>query len=548
MSLMSGLIVAQTNAPGTTSDPSNVADELKQLREQMAQQQKQLADQQKELDKLRKQVGSDAQTASAAKSDSSSGDSRDGRFVNASLTAPASANGAAAKTVSTGNLQETERKESPLSFRIGGAEFTPGGFLEFTEIFRTTNTGSPSGTNFFSIPFSNGPTGHLTDNHFSAANSRISLKANEKFGKLDVTGYVEADFLGNDAANANVTSNSHTFRERLYFVDVKRDKFEFLAGQMWGWLTPNRVGLSPYPSDVFNSLDVDYNYQVGLPWTRQTGVRFIYHPNDHWALGFGLENPDQFGGQGSTTFPTAFGPVLGPQIDSANGTGIPNLHPDILPKIAYDTDMNGKHFHAEVTGLVSGFKVTNQLTGQTAFTTHTKEGFGGAAAINYEAFKNFHVVANAFWSDGGGRYLFGAGPDLVVLPTAAGNDVFISPVHASSGIFGFEYQMTPKSMLYSYYGGDYFGRNFALDTSAGAKPKTFVGYGGPGSANSNNRSIQEPTLGWIQTFWKSPQHGALVFAIQGSYLTRSPWALANALQPKNAHLVEILPDLRFYLP
>ena len=73
---MSGLIVAQTNAPGTTSDPSNVADELKQLREQMAQQQKQLADQQKELDKLRKQVGSDAQTASAAKSDSSSGDSR----------------------------------------------------------------------------------------------------------------------------------------------------------------------------------------------------------------------------------------------------------------------------------------------------------------------------------------------------------------------------------------------------------------------------------------------------------------------------------------
>lgn len=545
---MSGLIVAQTNAPGTTSDPSNVADELKQLREQMAQQQKQLTDQQKELEKLRKQVGSDAQTASAANSDSASGDSRNAHLVNTGLTAPASANGAVAKTVSTGNLQETERKESPLSFRIGGAEFTPGGFLQFTSIFRTTNTGNPGGTNFFAIPFNNLVAGHLTENRFTAANSRIILKVTEKFGKNDVAGYVEADFLGNDAANVEVTSNPHTFRQRLYFVDVKRDKFEVQAGQMWGWLTPTRVGLSPYPSDIFNTLDVDYNYQVGLPWTRQPGVRFIYHPNDHWAMGLGLENPEQFGGQGEITFPATFNQALGVQIDSANSAGTPNVHPDILPKIAYDTDRNGKHFHAEVTGLVSGFKVTNTPVGQTGFATHNKEGFGGEAAINYEAVKNFHIVANAFWSAGGGRYLFGAGPDLVVLPTPAGNDVFISPVHASSGIFGFEYQATPKTMLYSYYGGEYFGRNFARDTTPAAKPNTFVGFGGPGSANSNNRSIQEATVGFIQTFWKSPQHGALLFSTQVSYLTRSPWALANSLQPKNAHLVEVLPDLRFILP
>jgi hypothetical protein len=50
--------------------------------------------------------------------------------------------------------QDQEKKESPLSFRIGGAEFTPGGFMDFTSIFRSTNTGN-LGTNFFAIPFSN---------------------------------------------------------------------------------------------------------------------------------------------------------------------------------------------------------------------------------------------------------------------------------------------------------------------------------------------------------------------------------------------------------
>jgi hypothetical protein len=39
--------------------------------------------------------------------------------------------------------QETERKESPLSFRIGGTDFTPGGFLDFESIFRTTRPIQP---------------------------------------------------------------------------------------------------------------------------------------------------------------------------------------------------------------------------------------------------------------------------------------------------------------------------------------------------------------------------------------------------------------------
>ena len=549
IALMSGLAIAQTNqtsASNPNSDPSSLADQVKQLQQTMleqqkamAEQQKQLADQQKELERLRHQLSPQSDSTSASNTESVS----EPKLVNASLTTKGESS-SSAQPVSTAPTQETERKESPLSFRIGGAEFTPGGFMDFTSIFRSTNTGN-LGTNFFAIPFSNTVAGHLTENRFTAQNSRLALKVTDKFGKNDVMGYLELDFLGNDAANVFITSNSHTLRQRLYWASIRRDKFEVVAGQMWGWLTPNRVGLSSLTSDVFYSLDMDFNYQVGLTWTRQTGVRFIYHPNEHWGMGVSLENPQQFGGQGEVTFPTAFNAQLAGQIDQGAGNAVPNLHPDIIPKIAYDTNVNGKHFHAEAAGLLTGIKITDLVAG--TFTHHTKEGGGVEAAVNLEVFKNFHLVSNAFYSDGGGRYIFGMGPDTVVLPTAAGTDVFLSLVHSGSGIAGFEYAVTPHTTIYGYYGGAYFQRDFARDTSAGAKPGTFVGFGAPNSANNNNRAIQEPSVGWIQTFWRNPQYGALQLITQASYITRAPWFVA-AGAPKNAHLAMGWVDLRYVLP
>lgn len=572
IALMSGLAIAQTSqtsASNPNSDPSNLADQVKQLQQTMveqqkamAEQQKQLADQQKELERLRQRVGAQSDSTSASNTESVS----EPQLVNASLTSKGAA-GSSAQPVSTAPAQETERKESPLSFRIGGAEFTPGGFMDFTAIFRSTNTGNPGGTNFFAVPFSNTVAGHLTENRFTAQNSRLTLKVTDKFGKNDVMGYVELDFLGNDAANVEVTSNSHTLRQRLYWASVRRDKWEVVAGQMWGWLTPNRTGLSSYTPDVFYTLDMDFNYQVGLTWTRQPGVRFIYHPNENWAMGVSLENPEQFGGQGEITFPAAFNAQLGGQIDSANISSTPNLHPDIIPKIAYDTNVGGKHFHVEAAGLLSSYKITDLAPSNTAgasFVKHTVQGGGVEGAINLEVFKNFHLVANGFWSDGGGRYIFGMAPDLVVLPTnapgttcaitgvgpaktAVGCDARISAVHTYSGIGGFEYAVTPHTTIYGYYGGMYAQRNFGVDITSTAAAQPFIGFGGPNSANNNNRSVQEPSVGWIQTFWRNPQYGALQLITQASYITRAPWFVA-AGAPKNAHLAMGWVDLRYVLP
>ena len=537
--------IAQSN-DSTGSSPANISsDDVKQLREAlaeqkkaMAEQQKQVSEQRQEIEKLKQQIGNPTTPVSAANDN----DSQSGRAVNTSLTVPAASS--SVRTVSDvayDIAQEQEQKESPLSFKLGNAMFTPGGFVDFTAFFRTTNVGS-LGTNFFAIPFSNTAPGQLTETRLTASNSRINMKVTDKFGKNDVTAFYEMDFLGNDATNVNVTSNSHTTRIRHFYVDLRRDKWEILAGQTWSWMTPNRVGLSANSADVFYSQDMDFNYQVGLTWARAPQFRVAYHPNDNFAMGIAVENADQFAGQGEVVFPAGLAGQVTGQFDAANSSSVPNLRPDIIPKIAYDTDVAGKHFHVEAVGLVTSVKDAFQTTAGGPFIKDSTTGFGGQFNLNLEVFKNFRLIANSFYSDGGGRYIFGTGPQAVVLP-----DGNISLVHSASTTDGFEYQMTKHAMLYGYYGGAYFQRNFALDTSAGAKPNTFIGFGGPNSNNNNNKSIQEGTIGWVQTFWKNPQYGALQLITQYSYLTRAPWFVATNA-PKNAHLSMAWADLRFVLP
>ena len=541
VALLPGFAFAQQAAPDASGAQasSSLSAEIQQLRALLSEQQKQLADQQRQIAQLRQQLNA----AAPAMPVNVAGGSSAPRLMNASLDTPPS--GSAFVEPRATPADSDASAESPLSFRIGGADFTPGGIMDFDAIFRTTNTGN-LGTNFFAIPFSNTIGGNITETRFTAQNSRVSLKAHEKFGENDVTGYVEIDFLGNDASNVEITSNAHTLRQRLYWVDVKRGKWEYFGGQAWSWLTPSRSGgLSPMPADIFYSSDFDFNYQAGLTWTRAPQFRVVYHRDQHWAFGVALENPQQFGGQGEVTYPFAFNAQLAAQIDQGALAGAPNLHPDIIPKVAYDTTWHDKHYHAEVAGLFSGFRITNLAAG--SFVKHSLEGQGVEAATNLEVFKNFRFLMSGFYSSGGGRYIFGMGPDLVVLPNAAGTDLFLSPVHSGSGIAGFEYQLFPHTMFYGYYGAAYFRRNFAPDTTAGAPMGSFAGFGYPSSANNNNRDIQEPTLGWTQLFWKQPQFGALQVGTQVSYLTRSPWFVAPGA-PKNAHLVMVWEDFRFILP
>src|ERR1700760_1785410 len=154
--LASGLALGQATAPNSGSAQStSVSDELKALRDAISQQQQQIAQQQQQIQTLQNQLGEKGAVKQQAVS-SSSNDTRiqdnSARVVNASLnTTPVAA--------TTNVVQETEKKESPLSFRIGGTEFTPGGFIDFENVFRTTNTGQNIATSYGAIPFVNNPAG-----------------------------------------------------------------------------------------------------------------------------------------------------------------------------------------------------------------------------------------------------------------------------------------------------------------------------------------------------------------------------------------------------
>jgi len=203
--------------------------------------------------------------------------------------------------------------------------------------------------------------------------------------------------------------------------------------------------------------------------------------------------------------------------------------------------------HAELTGLFMGSHASVMPIGSTALRTHSTVGGGGQIAANYEVLPKLTLLANAFWSDGGAHYLVGTGPQLVARPDATGTDVSLSMVHAGAGSAVVEWRATPKDAFAVYYAADYFVRDFFPDTTNTAHPGTVIGYGGPGSPNTNNRSIQQTTFEWIKTFWSNPAYGALQTYAQYSYLTRSPWYVAPS-EPKNAHLSMVYFGVRYILP
>jgi len=460
---------------------------------------------------------------------------------------------------------------APLFFRIGSATFTPLGFMDLTNVFRSPVIGSGIGTNFGSLPYriaGNFPGSGLTEDRFSAQNSRLGIRVDANIAGGQAIGYLETDFLGNQAGTISISSNSYTLRMRVYFIDWTKGKIEILGGQDWSMLTPNRVGINPIPGNIFFSQDMDTNYQLGLVWERTPQFRFIYHASKAAAFGVSVENPDQYGGggngSGTIVTPSGFATSQLDEGGSSNGTNIPNLFPDLIVKAAFDPMVMNRDFHFEVSGLLNEFRV-NTFSNNTSMNS-TAVGGAISANTNLEIIKNFHFIANSFWSDGAGRDIFGQAPDLVIHPQANASSPFtVAPLHSGSFLTGAEWQVKPKLMVYGYYSGIYIGRDFFQcgTPGTGTPPVTVptCGYGIPvdvpggvsgvsqSTAYSQNRFMDEGTIGLIPVFWRSPNYGALQLITQYSYLSREPWAVVpGGLTPTRAHGSMAYVDLRYVLP
>jgi hypothetical protein len=429
---------------------------------------------------------------------------------------------------------------APLQIRIGDVGITPVGFMDATGVWKSKNAGGSIGTNFGSIPYNNVATSKLSEFRFSPQNSRLGFRVDGDVKGWHFIAYNEFDFLGTSGGNnLSVTNGAFVPRLRLFWVDVRKNKFEFLAGQSWSMLTPNRRGISALPGDLFYSQVIDVNYMAGLTWTRQPVYRVLYHPSNQVTMGFSAENPEQYmgGSAGGSTIvlPTALTGLAGTQLDNnTNVQTIPNLHPDFIGKVAFDPSARA---HFEIAGIERTFRIWNITTGQPNSGKYSNlVGGGGSVNGNFEVVKNLRLITNNYWSSGGGRYLFGQAPDVVV--SAAGT---LSPIHSGGTVDGFE-ATVKNTLLYAYYGAIYIKRNVVVDTNG-----SLVGYGYRGSSNSQNRAIQEFSCGFNQTIWRDAKYGALNFMGQYMYLTRNPWYVAVG-SPKAANLNTLFFNLRYTLP
>ncbi|HYA16717.1 MAG TPA: hypothetical protein VEF06_04590, partial [Bryobacteraceae bacterium] len=477
---------------------------------------------------------------------------------------------ASAQTTASNPCEAGPDNAVPPYIRIGSTCLVPIGFMDLTPFWRDKNAGSSMGSNFGSVPYNNTANGNLSETRFSIQNSRIGFRFDGDWKGVHFIGYNEFDFNGTSGSSSLAVSNGAVVpRLRLYWVDARKGKIEFLAGQSWSMLTPNRSGISALPGNLFYSQVVDINYMAGLTWSRQPGVRILYHPTDKVTFGVSAEQPDQYmggsAGGSSTVLPAALLPLQGTQLDAglniggctnntaAGATAVsygctgqgylaqPTVMPDIIAKLAFDPT---SRFHFEVGGVVSEFKTalnqsaTGALTVPTgAYNLHpTATGAGLLFGFNAEVVKNLRLISTNFYDRGEGRYIFGQAPDLVVNANGA-----LSALKSASTLDGFEARIK-NTLLYGYYGGIYIGRDVVIDTNG-----SLVGYGYRGSSNSQNRAINEISFGFNQTIWSSPRYGAINYMMQYEWLQRAPWYVA-AGAPKGTHDNTIYLDIRYTLP
>jgi hypothetical protein len=543
--------------PGQTAAPSvppATDNDLATLKALLVEQQKQIDTLKSAMEEQKKLIEKAANAASSRGAQDSFALPRDKALGEVASTTPIIPPAAAVTTPVIGGGQPPasgnpcdggpDTNSVPPYLRFGSVCITPIGFMDATFLWRDKNAGSSIGSNFGSVPYNNTVNGKLSETRFSPQNSRIGFRIDGDWKGTHFIGYNEFDFLGTSGSTAlTVTNGAFVPRLRLYWVDARKGPWEFLAGQSWSMLTPNRSGISALPGDLFYSQVMDVNYMAGLTWTRQPGMRVLFHAGDKVTFGLSAENPDQYmggsGGGSSIVLPAAYTGLASTQLDNAPNIGtastvlsVPTLAPDFIAKIAFDFS---PRFHAEVAGIESSFRLlntTNLSLGQTT----AKAGGGVQVGLNAEIFPGFRLITTNFWGDGTGRYLFGQAPDLVV--NANGG---YSLLHSGGTVDGFEAR-AGKILLFAYYGGIYIDRDTVID--AGGK---LVGYGYTGSANSQNRAIQEITFGFNQTMWANPRYGAINLIGQYEYLTRAPWYVAPK-SPDATHDNTIYFDVRYTLP
>ncbi|MGA2096430.1 MAG: hypothetical protein ABSH39_09045 [Candidatus Acidiferrum sp.] len=593
-----------------------IAAELEELRQALQAQQEQLTLLKEELAKRDRQIDEARDAAAAANARAAEAATKASEAANTtaevksneatlnSTVADLKASNEALKTtVATEAAATTAAKanppneDGPASLSYKGITITPGGFVEAATAFRTHATGDDINTQFSGIPYPNNALSQVTENVFSARQSRLSLLMETHIGGAKVNGYVEADFLGTGVTSNNRQSNSYVLRYRQFWGRVAFDNgFAFTGGQMWSLVTESKKGIENR-QEAFPMM-IDPQYVVGWAWQRADSLRITKGFADgKFTLAAALEGPQTTytaHGTGLNFFfntPGAGGGLTN-FIDTTGYTA--NKSPDFLVKAAVDPGWG----HFEVVGIVSPFRdrvypcgavpvivadlpATCNGSGTSVAGAYNNGrvggGFGATARLPVVE-KKADVVLHFQGGDGIGRYSSAQLSDVTARP-----DGTLAPIRSAAWLGQLELHPSPKFDLYAYYGGEYAARTNFTYINADGFP-VGVGYGSPlfndsgcttegfpsstatnssptapasaGTCTGDVHTIVEGTLGFWHNIY-SGNKGRLRWGIQYSYITKLGWSgddasattgLIGVSQRPKAVENMVLTSFRYYIP
>src|SRR6266704_2154776 len=211
-----------------------IAAQLEELRQALQSQQEQLAQLKEELAKRDRQIDEAREAAGAANARAAEASTKAIEAVNTTAEVKTAAatlsstvgdlkasNEVLRTTVATGQAEAKKvAEEGPSTIHYKGINLTPGGFIEAATVFRNRATSGDINTPFTGIPYPNNALSKVTENNFTARQSRATLLAETSIGNAEVTGYYEGDFLGAGTTSNNRQSNSYVFRQRQLWANV----------------------------------------------------------------------------------------------------------------------------------------------------------------------------------------------------------------------------------------------------------------------------------------------------------------------------------------
>jgi hypothetical protein len=535
--LVSGYAPAQTStqaakqttkkAPAKAKKESATEIQLRELREQLKAQQDQIDALKTALstrDEQATQAQQAASTAQAQAAAAAAAASQAQQAATETSTKQTALESSVAdmKTANAG-LQETvvnnqsalkSEIENPLAIHYKGVNITPVAFFAFEGVWRQHTVNSDINTPLNSIPFPSANEFPASELNFSGRQSRLGALFEAHPNNVNLTGYIESDFLGTGTSSNNNQSNSYVLRLRqMWGKAAFHSGFAVTGGQTWSLVTEDRR--STNVRTEIQPQTIDPQYLVGYSWTRQPTIRFQQHFGADETHGFtaalSLEqaqitnftangtNPSQyfFGGLGqngglynaaasaastTTTTTTCATPtststcVTSVTAVTTNITAYANnTAPDLVVKFAFDAPK----FHGEIGGLGrwlrdyyypvtwGGTASAPTFTYTQTYQQHTASAGGVYGSARGYLSKYAEIAVQAMAGTGVGRYGSAQLADATLRP-----DETLEPIRNYHGLLSIETHEGKNFDIFAYYGGEY-----AQRTVYTSPVGSLVGYG-----------------------------------------------------------------------